>query len=123
MTNRRSKIFWGGLCMFAVSLAIFSASNLLAADSLVSLHGNVPQEIQRATLLGRAQADELVLLSLIVRLAQELLNQTSEEIYGRNAPTKKHFLSTSEFAQRFDLAAKRQVLKAFAQANGLAVDS
>src|SRR5579864_4413151 len=95
---------------------------LQAADSRVMLQGHVPLEIRNAAMVERVPADEPVSLSLVVRLDQDLLNQTLEGLYGRNAPAKKRFLSSSEFAQRFGFAEKRQALKDFASANGLMID-
>ena len=108
--------------MAALLLGIFPAGVLSAADRMVTLQGHVPLQVQSATLLGRTQAAELVQLSLAVRLDQNLLDQTLEELYGRNAPAQKHYLSSAEFAQRFGLAEKRQAVKNFAQANGLTID-
>src|SRR6266403_4046817 len=85
----------------ALLLGISPAGGLSAAGSMVALQGHVPPQVRNATLLGRAQADELVQLSLTVRLDQNLLDQTLEGIYGRNAPAQKHYLSSSEFAQKF----------------------
>src|SRR5258706_4301828 len=111
-----------GRWMAVLLLGIFPVGVLRAAQSMVALQGHVAMQVRSATLLGRAQADELVQLSLAVRLDQNLLDQTLEGIYGRNAPAQKHYLSSSEFAQKFGLAEKRQALKDFAQANGLTVD-
>jgi len=92
------------------------------AESWVSMQGHVPKQLRSATMIERAPADESVQLSLVVHLDQNLLDQTLEQLYGRGAPAKKHFLSSSEFAQKFGLADKRQKLKDFALANGLTVD-
>ncbi len=123
MKTKRSARLHLSRCVVAALLVISSTGVLPAAESLVSLQGHVPQEIRSATLLGRAQADEPVSLSLVVHLDESLLQQTIDGIYSRSAPGKKRFLSSPEFAQRFELTAKRQTLKAFAQANGLSVDS
>ena len=99
------------------------ASSPAFAESLAALSGHIPQQIQSATLLGRAPVDEQVQLSLVVRLDQSLLDQTLDQLYGSNAPAVKHYLSSSEFAQTFGLADKRQMLKDFAKANGLIINS
>src|SRR3974390_2206532 len=77
-----------------------------AASHRVSIKDHVPKQIQEATRLERAPADEPVDLGLVVRLDQKLLDQTLAELYGPQAPAGKHFLSASEFAQKFDLANK-----------------
>jgi len=105
-----------------IIFAVFAAYPA-GAESLVPLQGHVAQQIQSATLVERAPADEMVTLSLVVRLDQTLLDQTFESLYGRSAPAQKHFLSSAEFAQKFDLADKRKMLKDFAQANGLSLDT
>jgi len=94
-----------------------------AAEPRVALAGHIPPQVATAALLQRASADEPVQLSLVVKLDQTLLDQTLEQLYGRNAPARKHFLSSSEFAQKFELADKRDQLKNFAKANGLTIDS
>src|SRR6266403_1722802 len=102
MTNHRLNNRRGlGRWVAALVLGIFPAGGLSAAESMVALQGHVPPQVRNATLLGRAQAGELVQLSLAVRLDQNLLDQTLNEIYGRNAPAQKHYLSSSEFAQKF----------------------
>jgi kumamolisin len=119
--NRSTKRHLSRLVVAAV-VAVSSVQYLPAADTLVTLQGHVPREIQSATLLGRAQADELVPLSLVVHVDDTLLQQTLDGIYSHTAPGKRHYLSSTEFAQRFDLATKRQALIKFAQDNGFTVD-
>src|SRR6266852_3051673 len=90
--NHQSVVRW----MATLLLGIFPAGVLSAADKMVALQGHVPPQVRSATLMGRAQANELVQLSLAVRVDQVLLDQTLEDIYGRNAPTKKHYLSSTD---------------------------
>jgi len=94
-----------------------------AADNRVALRGHVLTQLQNATITGHASPSEIVQLSLVVRLDQNLLDDTYNQIYGRNASTNKHFLSSAEFAQKFNLADERNRLKAFAQTNGLTVET
>ncbi len=108
-----------GLVAILGTLASFSG----AAQGRVALMGHVLRQIQDAVKLERAPADESVQLSLVVRLDQNLLDETLDQLYGRNAPVQKHYLSSSEFAQKFGLADKRAQLKNFALANGLTVDA
>ena len=98
------------------------ASTLYAAESRVALQNLIPQQLHQATQMSAVAADEPIHLSLIVKLDPTLLAQTLDAIYGRNAPAKKHFLSSGEFAERFGLDEKRQKLQAFALANGLTLD-
>src|ERR1019366_6495552 len=96
----------------------------LSADApLTALAGHILPQLQSAAKIEAAPANEPVQISLAIRLDQDLLNQTLEQLYGRNAPARKHFLSSSEFAQKFGLAEKRQLLKDFAAANGLTVNT
>jgi kumamolisin len=87
-----------------------------------TLTGHVPRQIRSATRLARLAADEKVDLSLFVAVDQALLDQTMAEIYGPGAPANRRFLTSDEFSQKFDLARKRQALKDFAAASGLAID-
>jgi subtilase family serine protease len=107
----------------AISLAMAPAQGFAAPSGMVALQGHVPRQVQSATKMARVAATEIIPLSLAVRIDQNLLNQTLEEIYGRNAPAQKHYLSSAEFAQRFGIAQKRQAIKDFALANGLTVDA
>jgi kumamolisin len=94
-----------------------------AADRFVALTGHIPKQIRTATKLGRTAADENVELSLVVRVDQALMDQTLAQIYGPNKTWPKRFLSPAEFAQKFDLAEKRQKLKDFVRSAGLAVNA
>jgi kumamolisin len=87
------------------------------------LTGHVPKQIRTAIKLGRLAAEENVDLSLVVRVDQDLLDQTLAQLYGPSAAQPRHFLGSAEFAQKFDLADKRQKLKDFAQSAGLTVNS
>ena len=94
-----------------------------AAEPRVALAGHVPARLATATLLQRASADEPVQLSLVVKLDQNLLDDTLAELYGQNSSPYKHFLSSAEFEQKFGLTAKRAQLKSFAKTSGLTIDS
>jgi kumamolisin len=94
-----------------------------AAEPLLALVGHITPQIANAALLQRAPADEPVQLSLVVKLDQNLLDATYQELYGQKASVHKHFLSSDEFAQQFGLADKRSQLKNFALANGLTINS
>src|SRR6266480_2053106 len=103
MMNKTMKhLRWNNV--ISAMLAISMAGSLRAAESLVALSGHVPHQIQNATMLQRAPADEIVSLSLVTRLDQNLLDQTLEQLYGRGAPAQKHYLSSAEFAQKFGIA-------------------
>ena len=103
-------------------MAVLWAASAVTAENQVPLVGQVPRAIQRATRLEAAPADEAVQLSLVVQVDPVLLNQTLDQLYGPTAPAKRHYLTSSEFAQAFGLADRRQKLKEFAQANGLTVN-
>ncbi len=111
------------LARAAVTLAIGLLLPIpsVAAQAMVRLKNHVPSQIQRASMLSRTASDELIQISLVVHVDQSLLDQEIEHLYGRHAPARKHFLSSMEFAQRFGLTEKRQALKEFAIAQGLAV--
>jgi subtilase family serine protease len=101
--------------------ALRAASSSAAAGS-VTLTGHVPPQIRSATRLARVDADENVDLSLVVSIDQALMDRTLAELYGPNAAPNRHFLTPAEFIQKFDLARKRQAIKDFAAASGLALD-
>ncbi|MCX5794712.1 MAG: fibronectin type III domain-containing protein [Elusimicrobia bacterium] len=113
----------GGGAMSLCCLTWLRPGPVWAAESRVALRGHVLPLARMATRLGRLPTDENVDLGLVVRLDEDLLNQTLAQLYGPNAPAQKRFLSPAEFARKFDLAAKRQKLKDFAQAAGLVVDA
>src|SRR5689334_21168656 len=94
----------------------------LFAERQVSSKGHMTAQVQNATRLERAPADEPVQLSLVVQLDENLLKQTLDQLYGSSAPSHKHFLSSSEFAEKFGLAQKPPKLKDFAHTNGLTID-
>ena len=119
--NRLRRPFFGAATAVAVLVLFFSS--FAVAESSVILPGHIPRQIRAAEKLERAPADERVDLSLVVRLDQALLDQTLAQLYGPNAAANKRFLSSAEFAQKFDLARKRRALKDFAQAAGLSVDA
>src|ERR1044071_6797204 len=89
----------------------------------VPLAGHVPGHLREAAKVDHVSSGEMVSLGLVVRLDQALLTQTLANIYDRGPNLKKHYLTSSEFAQRFNLAEKRQALKEFSRAQGLQVDS
>src|SRR5579862_4466343 len=99
------------------------AGPLAAAGNSVVLQGHVPGVVRSSTLLGRASPSETVPLGLVVNIDQALLSQTLNSLYGPGAPKNNPFLTPLQFAQQFDLPDKRQILKDFAQANGLTVDA
>src|SRR6266700_5214544 len=123
MKNKQSNgLLDPGRWMAVFLLAISSMGPLSAAGNMVTLQGHIPPQIRNASKMARVPATEVVPLSLAVRRDQNILDQTLSEMYGRNAPAQKHYLSSAEFAQRFGLTEKRQALKDFARANGLTVD-
>ncbi len=65
---------------------------------------------------------ETVHLSLVVNLDQNLMSQTLAQIYNSGDSLHRNFLTPAQFAQKFNLAQKRQALKSFAQASGLSLD-
>ncbi len=99
------------------------ALTVASAQTNVTLAGHVPPRVLAATRLEPVAADEPIRLSLAVRLDELLLKQTLDQLYGPNAPAKKRFLTSAEFARKFQLAAKREQLKQFAQAHGLTVNA
>ncbi|MFI5363171.1 MAG: protease pro-enzyme activation domain-containing protein [Elusimicrobiota bacterium] len=109
--------------LFLRILILLAASSPTLAESRVSLADHVPSQVRLAERLGRTPADETVRLSLVVRLDSKLLDETLTGLYGPHSPAKKSFLSSAEFARRFDLPGKRRALKEFAEANGLSVDA
>jgi len=117
MLNKTVKI--GGVLL---GLGLLMASRALADDRVI-LAGHVPKILESAVKLERVSADEQVQMSLVLRVDQDLLTQTLENLYGPHAPAQKHFLSSSEFAQQFGLADKREKIKEFARANGFTVDT
>jgi kumamolisin len=99
------------------------AGPVASAQTNVTLPGHVPPRVLAATRLESVAADETIRLSLAVRLDDALLKQTLDQLYGPNAPAQKHFLTSAEFAQKFELAAKREQLKQFAQTHGMTVNA
>ena len=119
MSNRIKKSVVLLLALLELQVPV---SAVTPAPQLHTLRGHVIPQIQKATRLGRVAADERVDLSLVVQIDLDLMNQTLDSIYGRQAKNPGHFLSSTEFAQRFGLADKRKHLSDFAQANGLSVN-
>ncbi|MDD5630378.1 MAG: protease pro-enzyme activation domain-containing protein, partial [Elusimicrobia bacterium] len=117
----KSRLLVGGAALPRLCLAWLAPGLSWAADSRVALRGHVPAQVRGATALGRVSADEKVVLGLVVRLDQDLLDRTVAQLYDPQSPSYKRFLSPAEFAQKFDLAGRRQRLKDFARAEGLAV--
>src|ERR1700733_6710792 len=97
-------------------------SAVQAQDSTVTLPGHVLKQIQSAVKLDQVSPNETIPLILAVKIDQKLLDRTLQQIYDPHSPNYKHFLTSSEFAERFGMADKRQKLKDFAEANGLTVD-
>ena len=97
-------------------------SNFGAAEPQVALNSHIPKETAASTKLGPVREAEVIQLGLVVRLDEALLKQAMDQLYGAHAAKPKHFLSSSEFALKFGLAAKREKLKNFARAQGLTVD-
>ena len=115
MRNRRC-------AALAAALLFFGAAAGLAAAAPRILSGHVPPQIRTSTRLAPVAPDENVELGLVVSIDQALMDRTLAELYGPNAPANPHFLTSAEFAQKFDLARKRQALKDFAAASGLTVN-
>ncbi len=123
MSSMTKKI---GNAAFAASLFVLGAGAALGAApaaGLTTLPGHVPPQVRGAARLGRVAPDENVELSLFVGIDQVLLDRTLAELYGPNASSNRRFLTPDEFALKFDLAAKRQALKDFAAASGLALNA
>lgn len=109
--------------LLATSLFAALAAPVTSAQTNVTLPGHVPPRVLTATRLARVAPDEPIRLSLAVRLDEQLLNETLDQLYGSHAPANKRFLTSAEFAQKFDLLAKREQLKQFAQAHGMTVNA
>jgi kumamolisin len=105
----------------AASLFFALTVPVVSAQTNVTLTGHVPISVLSATRLGRVAAEEPIRLSLAVRLDDALLKETLDQIYGPLAPANRRFLTSTEFAQKFDLLSKREQLKQFARARGMAV--
>lgn len=118
----RLRRFSLGAALAAAALVV-GAERSSAAESLMALPGHVPAQILTSARVQSTPPDEFVELSLVVRPDQALLDKTLAELYGPDAGPNKKFLTPVEFAQKFDLARKRQALKDFASAAGLAVDA
>ena len=108
----------GVLLFFGLSLLSVSA---WASGSLVPLSGHVPHQIAVSAKIGPVASTETVHLSLVVNIDQNLMSQTLAQIY-QGDPLHRNFLTPSQFAQKFNLAQKRQALKSFAQSTGLSLD-
>ena len=107
-----------------ILLAVFVVARpSRAAGNSVVLSGHVPSLVAKSALVGRAPANEVVQLGLVVNIDQGLLAQTLNNLYGPGSPQNKPFLTPQQFAEKFDLPNKRQLLRNFAQANGLTVDA
>jgi kumamolisin len=117
-THRQHRSLIGIAIMAICGLAIYAQ----AEDTRVALVGHISAQVATATLLQPASPDEPVQLSLVVKLDQNLLDTTYQEIYGQAASKHMHFLRADEFSQKFGMADKRAQLKNFATANGLTVN-
>ncbi len=105
-------------------LAIFAllSVNGRAAGPLVALTGHIPHQISVSAKIAPVASTETVHLSLVVNLDQNLMSQTLAQIYNSGDSLHRNFLTPAQFAQKFNLAQKRQALKSFAQASGLSLD-
>ena len=96
------------------------AASVGFAQTTVMLPGHVMPHVSAATKLGRVRPDESMRIGLAVRLDDALLKEALDQLYGAR-PAAKKFLTSAEFAQKFELQAKRAQLKEFAQARGMEV--
>jgi kumamolisin len=108
---------WG--LLFA-ALAVFPPA-AFAADGATILAGHIAPQIRTATKLDRVPADENVELSLVLRLDQPLMDRSLAQVHKTKAGGRKRFLTSSDFASTFGLAAKRRQIKRFAEGAGLTV--
>ncbi|HEV3334508.1 MAG TPA: putative Ig domain-containing protein [Bryobacteraceae bacterium] len=107
----------------AASLLVALALPVASAQTNVFLAGHVSPRVSGANRLGRVAPDEPIRLTLAVRVDEALLKETLDSIYGPNTPASKRYLTSAEFAQKFELSAKRDRLRRFAQAHGLTVNA
>jgi kumamolisin len=112
-----------GLFLFLSLSIILSVGTCFATGNLVALQGHVSSRIRTAAKIDRVSSSDIVNLSLVVNLDQGLLSQTLSQLYGPNAPKNKTFLTPIQFAQKFNLAQKRQLIKNFAAAAGLTLSA
>ena len=108
------------LAAFAAALLAVCRGAAFGAAAPRTLKGHVPPQVRSATRLARVDPAENVELSLVVGVDQALMDRALAEMYGPSGARRP--LTSAEFAGKFDLAAKRQALKEFAAAAGLAVD-
>ncbi|HEX4048476.1 MAG TPA: protease pro-enzyme activation domain-containing protein, partial [Elusimicrobiota bacterium] len=113
-----------GCAVLTASLLVLwpGAAPASASPATAVLAGHVTRRVRISTRVGRVPSDENVSLSLVVNIDQDLMRSTLDGIYGPKAPRKKRFLTSAEFIEKFDIARKRRVLKAYAEAAGLTVD-
>ncbi len=112
-----------GTVPFLLTVSALLCANGWAAGPLVPLSGHIPHQISVSAKIAPVASTETIHLSLVVNLDQNLMSQTLAQIYGPGSPVNKTFLTPAQFAQKFNLAQKRQALKSFAQSSGLSLDS
>lgn len=118
--NHRSRYF----CLLLSGLLMtVGVGRVFAAESLVVLPGHISPRISVSTRLEVVASTEVINLSLVVNIDQTLMSQTLAQLYGPNASANKTFLTPAQFAQKFNLAQKRQLIKAFAEGAGLTLSS
>ena len=118
----KNKIFIGFLITGFLLGTVRETAQTATVRSM-TLSGHVPAQVKSATAMGALSPETVIPLSLVVQVDQPLLTQVLDRLYGPGAPANKHFLSSAEFAQAFNLADKRQKIKQFALANGLTIDA
>jgi kumamolisin len=112
-----------GTVPFLLAVSALLCANGWAAGPLVPLSGHIPHQISVSAKIAPVASTETIHLSLVVNLDQNLMSQTLAQIYNSGDPLHRNFLTPAQFAQKFNLAQKRQALKSFAQSSGLSLDS
>ncbi len=120
--NHYTRIVKKGAVPFFLAVSALLAVNGRAAGPLVALTGHIPPQISVSSKIAPVASTETIHLSLVVNLDQNLMSQTLAQIYNSGDPLHRNFLTPAQFAQKFNLAQKRQALESFAQSSGLSLD-
>jgi len=95
------------------------------AESHLTMTRHVPEAVAsgKAQLVGQLPATQRLSLAISLPLRNENgLNDLLQQIYDPQSPSYRHYLSVSEFTERFGPAAEGyEALRQFARTNGLSV--
>jgi kumamolisin len=116
----RALWLYAAICLFAVGAS--TAAIPAMASSLAHLPGHVSQLAQKSTIVGRMPARNMDLAIVLPLRDPQGLSLLLQRLYDPKDSLYGHFLSVSEFTERFaPTAADYAAVASFATSHGLAV--